>query len=105
MFRSKRPREILNEIKWRGLDLSRCEIYYVHRGAPNDTKIVRGDEIEIGHSFFTFKGAKAPLDSPEAGSWGSKEKRSFSSVMIPYHRIFRITYEGRAIYERELRNT
>lgn len=81
MFRSKRPREILNEIKWRGLDLSRCKIWYIHRGAPNDTKIVRGDEIEeIGHSFFTLKGANASLDSPEAGSWGSKEKRSFSSV-------------------------
>ncbi|MDI6640135.1 MAG: RNA repair domain-containing protein [Methanocellales archaeon] len=112
MFRSKRPRELLNEIKWRGLDLSRCEIYYVHRGAPNDTKIVRGNEIEeIGHSFFTLKGAM-PLLKPlwvkgtkSLGGRGSKEKRSFSSVMIPYHRIFRITYEGRAIYERELRNT
>ena len=111
MFRSKRPRELLNEIKWRGLDLSRCEIYYVHRGAPNDTKIVRGDEIEeIGHSFFTLKGA-APLDPEGRDSRQSfafcqlfpqkvGEKRSFSSVMIPYHRILRITYEGRVIYER-----
>lgn len=91
MFRSKRPRELLNEIKWRDLDLSRCEIYYVHRGAPNNTKIIRGDEIEgIGSSFFTFKGANAPPDS----------EGRVPSVMIPYHRIFRITYEGRTIYEK-----
>ncbi|NYT00414.1 MAG: DUF504 domain-containing protein [Methanocellales archaeon] len=91
MFRSKRPRELLNEIKWRDLDLSRCEIYYVHRGAPNDTKIVRGDEIvKIGNSFLTFKGVSTPPNS----------EGRFLSVMIPYHRVFRITYEDQAIYER-----
>ena len=91
MFRSKRPRELLNEIKWRDLDLSRCEIYYVHRGAPNDTKIIRGDRIdEIGGSFLNFKRANAPPDS----------EGRVPSIMIPYHRVFRITYEGQTIYER-----
>ncbi|MFC1787095.1 DUF504 domain-containing protein [Halobacteriota archaeon] len=91
MFRSKRPKELLNEIKWRDMDLSRCEIYYVHRGAPNDTKIIRGDKIEeIGSSFLNFKRANATPDS----------EGRVPSIMIPYHRVFRITYEGQAIYER-----
>ncbi|MDD2777823.1 MAG: RNA repair domain-containing protein [Methanocellales archaeon] len=81
----------MNEIKWRDLGLSRCDIYYIHRGAPKDTRVFRGDEIdEIGKSFLTFKGANISPDS---------EGRS-PSVMIPYHRIFRITYEGQTIYER-----
>ncbi|MDD2665497.1 MAG: RNA repair domain-containing protein [Methanocellales archaeon] len=89
MFRSKHPRELLNEIKWRDLDLSRCDIYYIHRGAPKDTKVLHGDKIgEIGKSFLTFN--NIPPDS---------EGRA-PSVMIPYHRIFRITYEGQTIYER-----
>ena len=82
----------MNEIKWRDLDLSRCEIYYVHRGAPNDTKIIRGDELEkIGRSFLTFEVANFFPDSEER----------VPSVMIPYHRVFRITYDGQTIYERQ----
>ncbi len=76
---SRNPRDILNEIKWRGLDVSRCEVFYVHRGAPNDTKVVRGDEIEkIASSFFILR----------------------EGTMIPYHRIFRITYEEKVFYDR-----
>ncbi|MDI6889228.1 MAG: DUF504 domain-containing protein [Methanocellales archaeon] len=76
---SRNPRDILNEIKWRALDTSRCEVFYIHRGAPNDTKVVRGDEInEIGPSFFILRGG----------------------TMIPYHRIFRIAYEGKVVYDR-----
>lgn len=37
------PREILNELKWKkGCDISLSEIWYVHRGAPNDTMIIPG---------------------------------------------------------------
>jgi len=76
---SKHPRNILNEIKWRGLDISNCEVFYIHRGVPNDTKVVRGDEIkEIAPSFFILR----------------------SGTMIPYHRIFRITYAGKVVYEK-----
>lgn len=97
MFKSKRPRELLNEIKWRGKDLARhvkseisqelanspslqhCEIYYIHRGAPDDTKIIGGSEIrEIRRSFFVLQ----------------------DGTFIPYHRIFRINYEGKTIYLR-----
>ncbi|HIH36730.1 MAG TPA: DUF504 domain-containing protein [Methanocellales archaeon] len=91
MFKSKHPRELLNEIKWRDLGLSRCDIYYIHGGAPKDTKVFHGDEIEeIGESFLTFKRANIPPDS----------EGIIPSVTTPHHRIFRITYEGQTIYEK-----
>lgn len=74
------PREILNELKWReDRNLSNAEIWYVHRGAPNDTKIITGDEIlDLEHSFMVLEDAS-----------------------IPYHRIFKIMYEDRVIFDRE----
>ncbi|UCE38037.1 MAG: DUF504 domain-containing protein [Thermoplasmata archaeon] len=76
------PREILNELKWReDRNLSSTEIWYVHRGAANDTKIVSGGEIlDLEHSFMILEDAS-----------------------IPYHRIFKIVYEGEVIFEREKR--
>ena len=63
------PREVLNKLKWGGEDiLFEAEIWYVHRGAPNDTRIIKGAEIEeMGRSFFRTGEAE-----------------------IPYHRIKRI---------------
>ena len=74
------PKEILNELKWRDdRDISRAEIWYVHRGAPNDTIIVTGDRIvELEHSFMVLEDAH-----------------------IPYHRIFKIIYNGDVIFERK----
>jgi len=74
------PREILNELKWReNRNLSKAEIWYVHRGAPNDTMIISGNEIlDLGHSFMVL-----------------------SEASIPYHRIFKIVYEGEVIFERK----
>ena len=73
------PRIILNELKWKKeYDVDNAEIWYVHRGAPNDTKIISGKEIiEIGKSFMQTKGG-----------------------MIPYHRIFKIIYKEKIIFER-----
>ena len=73
------PRDILNELKWREhLDLALAEIWYVHRGAPNDTKIISGTEIvKLGKSFMET-----------------------TTAMIPYHRIFKIIYEGKILFER-----
>lgn len=82
MFRSKRPRDILNEIKWR-FDLRRCMVYYIHRGAPGDIKIVEGNAIKsIGRSFLILEGV-------------------VDDVHIPYHRIFRIDYGGLPVYTRK----
>ena len=75
----KNVRDILNELKWKpGNSLEFVEIWYVHRGAPNNTKIVSGREIV-------------------------KLERSFmetSSSMIPYHRIFKIVYREKVIFKR-----
>lgn len=74
------PREILNELKWReDRNISKAEIWYVHRGAPNDTMIISGNEIlDLEHSFMVL-----------------------SEASIPYHRIFKIVYEGEVIFERK----
>ena len=73
------PRDILNELKWKqGFDLGKAEIWYIHRGAPNDTKIMLGkDIVNLGKTF---------METTEA--------------MIPYHRVFRIVYDRKVIFER-----
>ncbi len=73
----RHPREILNEIKWRGLDMESCEIEILHRGAPMDRITLKGSEISLGRSFFAR-----------------------GETMIPYHRILRIRHEGRTVYSR-----
>ncbi len=45
MFKSRHPRLLLNEIKWR-FDLKNCRVYYVHRGAPGDIKMIEGSIIK-----------------------------------------------------------
>ncbi len=72
-------RDILNEYKWRdGLNLDDLEIWYIHRGAPNDTMIIKGSEIEeIGRSFMELKGAT-----------------------IPYHRVIKIIDADKTVFQR-----
>lgn len=73
-------KEMLNKIKWTGKDFSKLEIWYLHRGAPNNTKIISGSEIlKLGKSFFEL---------PEA--------------TIPYHRIRKIFYDEKLVWERKL---
>lgn len=73
------PRDILNELKWRrDLDLEKAEIWYVHRGAPDNTKIISGkDIVTLEKSFMRT-----------------------TTAMIPYHRIFKIVYNGEVIFKR-----
>ena len=73
------PKNILNELKWKqDCDLNQAEIWYIHRGAPNDTKIISGrDILKLEKSFMKT-----------------------TSAMIPYHRIFKIIYEEKVIFER-----
>lgn len=76
-IKSKHPRQVLNEIRWR-YDLKRCRVYYVHRGAPQDTKIIEGKLInKIDRGFLILEG----------------------SIHIPYHRIFRIDYDNKVVFE------
>ena len=73
------PRIILNKLKWHeNKDIKKAEIWYVHRGAPQDTKIIQGNEvIDLGISFFKTNNAQ-----------------------IPYHRIFLIKYNDKIIFKR-----
>ena len=84
MFRSKHPRLLLNEIKWR-FDLKRCRVYYIHRGAPGNIKAVDGSTIRaIDRAFLILEGHP-------------------HEVYIPYHRITRIEFDNRVIFERPAR--
>jgi uncharacterized protein (UPF0248 family) len=82
-FKSKFPRDILNEVKWKGCyDLSKCTICYINRGSPDDTAVVEGKQIiEIDKGFLILEG-----DPYER--------------YIPYHRIIRIEYEDTVIFEK-----
>jgi len=75
-------RDILNELKWRHeSSLDEVKIYYVHRGAPGDYRVMSGSEIkELSRSFIKTEEAQ-----------------------IPYHRIFKIEYEEKIIFERDRR--
>ena len=74
---ANRIRDLLNRIKWTK-DLSLVEIWYLHRGAPHNEKVLTGDMISsIGKSFLYT-----------------------SDAAIPYHRIQKIVYDGDVIFDR-----
>jgi uncharacterized protein (UPF0248 family) len=61
--------------------LDEAIIWYIHRGAPGDNmKILGRDITSLGRSFF---------DTAEAS--------------IPYHRILRIDYRGKTLFEKDSR--
>ncbi|MEF8879563.1 MAG: RNA repair domain-containing protein [Candidatus Thermoplasmatota archaeon] len=78
----KNPRKVLNKLKWHHkYDINEAEIWYVHRGAPDDTKIISGEEVEdIGRSFMKT-----------------------TSARIPFHRIFKIIYKDEEMFNRKKR--
>jgi len=70
------PREVLNRLRWMHGSLSGVLVTYVHRGAPGDVLIIRGEDIvELGRSFFSTRNGQ-----------------------IPYHRITEIEEEGEVVY-------
>ena len=73
------PRDVLNKIKWDdNYDFNFIQIWYVHRGVPNNTKIITGrDVLEIQKTFIKTV-----------------------SAMIPMHRIFKIKYNEIILFER-----
>ncbi|MCD6468821.1 MAG: DUF504 domain-containing protein [Thermoplasmata archaeon] len=72
-------RDILNELKWRdNSEFNKVEVWYRHRGAPNDTMVISGEEIVSLHKSF--------LETKTA--------------MIPYHRVIKVIYEGRILFDR-----
>ncbi len=79
---SRFPRDVLNEIKWRGYDLSKVEISYINRGSPGGFNTVRGNKILRIESAFVIL-SNIPFET-----------------YIPYHRIRKITYDNQTVFER-----
>jgi len=72
-------RRILNEYKWReDRDFNLIEVHYIDRLNPRGYAILKGEDIEDMGSKFIFT----------------------KNGMIPYHRVIRILYEGKIIYEK-----
>lgn len=73
------PRDILNKIKWDDTyNFNLIKIWYLHRGAPNNAKIITGkDVLEIQKTFIKTV-----------------------SAMIPMHRIFKIKYNEKTLFKR-----
>jgi uncharacterized protein (UPF0248 family) len=70
-------RKLLNDIKWTE-DLAKVEVWYRHRGAPQNMKMITGTEIvSIGKSFLET-----------------------TIATIPYHRILRIINNGVTVFDR-----
>lgn len=75
------PRDALNRLKWtEGESIEDATVYYVHRGAPGDSKAITGDCI-LSMGAFCFELA--------------------TGACIPYHRVYRIDYRGTTIFERD----
>lgn len=76
------PREVLNRLKWtEGESLDEAIIWYIHRGAPGDYLRIDGGSIRaLGKGFFETDDAT-----------------------IPYHRILRIDYRGKTLFEKDSR--
>ena len=73
-------RDILNAFKWKDTSkFSDLEIWYIHRGAAHDTHFIKGSEVIAIHRTF--------IETIDA--------------MIPHHRIFRITYRGTLVFDRQ----
>jgi len=71
-------RLILNKLKWTGKLDGNVEIWYIHRGAPDNQMMMKGsDIINIGRSF---------LES--------------TTTTIPYHRIIIIKRKNEMIFQR-----
>ena len=73
-------RDILNELKWRkNKNLDDVIIWYIHRGVPNNMKILSGkDIVSIDKTF---------IETEEA--------------MIPHHRIIKIYLNDTILFERK----
>lgn len=79
MSNNMNPRDILNKIKWdSNYDFNLIQIWYLHRGSLNNTKIITGKDIlEIQKTFIKTV-----------------------SAMIPMHRILKIKYNEKTLFKR-----
>ena len=76
-------RDVLNKIKWCSPGgLSDCEIEILHRGAPNDRKVIKGNNIKDI--------APRAIVCQEEGD----------EVVIPYHRVRVIRKGPEVVWEK-----
>ncbi|MDI9644169.1 MAG: RNA repair domain-containing protein [Candidatus Verstraetearchaeota archaeon] len=76
-------RDLLNKLKWSGRGgLRGCEITIVHRGAPGNRRVIRGEDVDDV--------APRALICIEGGR----------EVVIPYHRVVSLTKDGEIIWSR-----
>lgn len=74
------PRDVLNRLKWtEGENIEEAVVYYVHRGAPGDSRAISGGDITKIDKF-CFEMA--------------------TGACIPYHRVYKITYRGMTVFKR-----
>ena len=82
VVRSGTAKDALARLRWKDhvTDWANVEVTLRHYGAPHDEKMVIGSRItNLGTSFFEID----------------------AETQIPYHRILRIDYRGRPVYERK----
>lgn len=73
----------LSRLKWVG-GLEDCEIVIVHRGAPDDRKVIPGKKVtEIKKSYFYYRNG-----------------RNGRETCIPLHRVLEVRLEGKVIWKR-----
>lgn len=76
-------RDTLNKIKWSGKGgLGGCEIVIIHRGAPGNRRVIRGEDVADV--------APRALICIEGGQ----------EVVIPYHRVVSLVRDGEVIWSR-----
>lgn len=79
-------RDILNRLKWSSQGgLSDCEIEILHRGAPNDRKVIKGINIkDIAPRAIVYQ-----------------ENADEGEVIIPYHRVRAIHKGAQVLWQKK----
>lgn len=68
-------RDTLNDHKWNRQDLDAIELLVVHRGAPNDQRVIPGSQIESIHAGGVMVFSALSLDGLH---------------FLPYHRVLEL---------------
>lgn len=91
--------EVLNRLEWKD-GLEGVEIIILHRGAPGNRKVIRGEELtEIKRSYLVY-GIDIPKGCQEvAGRFHGATQ--ISETEIPLHRIREVRKDGKTIWKRK----
>jgi len=94
----KTVRTVLNELKWRSdRDFSRVEVEYIHRGAPEDLATVSGADITSLEAWMMIIRKK---EAPEQLPGRRLVTAVPGEAAIPYHRVTRVLYDGKTVFDR-----